>query len=114
MMKVYFYVPKPAAAETGEGVEQLWFVVFLGEEERMLRRPPVCVGKAFGKPRVAVDPRGDTRTLDVTVRRTVGGLVVIGDAKEDVCWPVRASAAKELLRVRTEQARQPELSVSGE
>lgn len=113
-MKVDLDVPKPSATESGERIEQVGPVVFLGKEERMLRRPPVRVGKAFGKSWVAVHPRGDARTFDVDVCRAVGGFVVIGDAEEDVSRAVRVAAAKEALDLRIEQSRQPELSVSRE
>ena len=113
-MKVYFDAPEASATETGERVEQFGPVVFLGKEEGMLRRPSVCVGKAFRKSWVAADPRGDACTFDVAVRRAVGGFEVIGDAEEDVGRPTVAPVAKEPLDLRTEQGRQPELSVSGE
>lgn len=113
-MKVYLDAPEASATESGEGVEQLGPVAFLGKEEGMLRRPSVCVRKAFGKSWIAVDPRGDARTFDVAVRGAVGGFEVIGDAEEDVGGAARARATKEPLDPRVEKGRQPELSVSGE
>ena len=114
MMKVNLDAPVASAAETSERVEQFGPVVFFGKEEGMLRRPSVCVGNAFSKSWVGVDPRGDARTLDAAVRSAVSRFEMIGDAEEDVDGAAMAPGAKEPLDPRIEKGRQPELSVSGE
>ena len=90
VVEMDFDVAEPAAAQFGQGVEQLGLVPFLREEERVLWRAAVAVGESLRKSGIPLDPCGDPRALYSGVGGSMGGLEWSAMQKKYVSRPVNA------------------------
>ncbi len=84
MVHVHLNVTEATSAEARELLEKLFAVILLGIEKRMLRRPPVGIGKLFGHSRIAFHPCRNALTFHVDPWLPEGRFIVIGQAKENV------------------------------
>ena len=85
VMEVDLDIAEPAATKLSQGVEELWTVSFLREEERVLRRTPVEVSELLRHSRVPLDPCRNACALDSSVHASIAWLEMIGYAKKNVC-----------------------------
>src|SRR5262245_45154446 len=104
-----FDFPETSAAQARQRVEMLRLVFLLWKEKAMPGRPSVTVSEPTKQLRVFRDPPPDAAICHGRGRFSQLGFVMIGNAKQDVCFFANAAhtTAVRLEQVRKEPAAGP-------
>ena len=90
VVQMDLHLAKARTAKPGQRVEILFLVFLDRKEEGVTRRPTVRIAKLPELPRELLDPRCDALAPGGDVGLAPLGLIVVGQAQEDVDFLVRS------------------------